>query len=102
MPCKHTNCTLTVELLGRNVYTVLDLDPPVGRRASSAPVTIRISAYCHDCRFSSIYNGYASPTVAGASAWPVWLLERLAVLCKVDDSLRRACIACRVPGIQEA
>lgn len=101
MPCKHTNIALTVELQGVNKYAIIDISGPVGRRVSTRPVRMTCEPKCQDCGFSSRYSADAAQAHAGASAWPVWLLNHLAVLCEVDESLRRACIACHVPGITE-
>ena len=104
MPCRHKRCHITIALLGQNRYEVLDNIPPSGLRVSSDPVSMRIETHCHDCGFGSTYNAYGStdPQAKGATAWPVWLLGHMATLVKVDESLRRACIACRVPGIKES
>jgi hypothetical protein len=99
MPCRHKRCHLTITLVAQNKYEILDNIPPKGVRVESKPVAMRIVAYCRDCAFTSTYNTGADIETRGASAWPVWLLNHMRTLCEVDESLSRACIACRVPVI---
>lgn len=101
MPCKHLNCDISVELLGKKTYYVRCDIETRAHIVKTEPVSMRVVTDCPDCHFGSIYNASSSTVHRGATAWPTWLCERMRTLAEIDAALRRACIVCHVPGITE-